>query len=431
VIHLQFLYTIGLILLLVLDLVTEAAQSGLSNNNLARRLAQREPMTPQVEQTLRLLQDHLRLQASLKLSQNLMRFLLAGLSIVLFAPPIQSISPAYAMLIVLALSSIVLFLFEWTVDMIATSDPETWALRLTPYARVLKVVCTPLVSPILSLQADSSHAHEGAVTEDELRTLVEVGQQEGLLEQGERQMIFSIFRLGNTLAREIMVPRIDILALDVNTPVNEAINALQKSGHSRVPVFKETVDDIQGLLYAKDMLRIWREGNQIPSLAGLLRPAYFIPEAKKVDELLAELQTRRIHMAIVVDEYGGVAGLVTLEDIVEEIVGEILDEYDQAEEMPYQVIGEDEYVFQGRVDLNDFNEIMGAQLPKDDADTLGGFIYSYLGRVPTGGEHVHLGDLELIVEQVSGKRIRKVRAEKVHAQSGPTVQENGDEVHAN
>lgn len=226
-------------------------------------------------------------------------------------------------------------------------------------------------------------------------------------------MIVSIFRLGDTLVREIMVPRIDLLALDVHTPIDDAMDTFQRTGHSRVPVFKDTVDNILGLVYAKDLLGIWREGHREVSLSNFLRPAYFVPEAKKADELLAELQAKRIHMAIVVDEYGGVAGLVTLEDIVEEIVGEIRDEYDQAEELLYQAVSEDEYLFQGRIDLDDFNDIMGSQLPNSEADTLSGLIYSRIGRVPTAGDNVQIENLQLTVEQVSGQRIRKVRAQRL------------------
>jgi CBS domain containing-hemolysin-like protein len=166
-----------------------------------------------------------------------------------------------------------------------------------------------------------------------------------------------------------------------------------------------------GLLYAKDILSAWYEGDQLQSLHKLLKPAYFVPEAKKVDELLNEMQIQRVHMAIVVDEYGGIAGLVTLEDIVEEIVGEIQDEYDQAEEAPYTEQIDGSYLFLGRVDLDDFNEIVGSTLPKEDAETLGGYIYSQLGRVPGVGEQVRIRDLQLTVEQVSARRIRKVRVE--------------------
>jgi putative hemolysin len=155
------------------------------------------------------------------------------------------------------------------------------------------------------------------------------------------------------------------------------------------------------------------KGDQSGALRGVTRPAYFVPEAKKVDELLDEMQARRIHMAIVIDEYGGVAGLVTLEDIVEEIVGEIRDEYDQLEESPYQKVGEDEMIFLGRVDLGDFNELMGTNLLKDEAETIGGFMYNRIGRVPESGESIQVDDLELTAEQVSGRRIRKIRARRV------------------
>jgi Mg2+/Co2+ transporter CorC len=170
---------------------------------------------------------------------------------------------------------------------------------------------------------------------------------------------------------------------------------------------------VLGLLYAKDLLRIWREGNPTMSLHNLLREAYFVPEAKKVDELLEELQSRRIHIAIVVDEFGGVSGLVTLEDIVEEIVGEIRDEYDQSEENLVQAINENEYVFHGRIDLDDFNELMGTELPKSEADTLGGFIFSHFGHVPAAGDIVQVDHIKLIIEQISGQRIRKVRAQRI------------------
>jgi len=310
----------------------------------------------------------------------------------------------------------------WSVESLVARDPETWALRLTPFAWILTILTYPVVYLTLLLTGSLGIEQEN-MTENELMSLVEAGQQEGVIEQGEHKMIVSIVRLGDTLAREIMVPRIDILALDVNTSLKQAVEALNSSGHSRVPVYKEGVDNILGLLYSKDLLRVWQEGRQIDSLADLqLRTAYFVPEAKKVDELLTELQAQRIHMAIVVDEYGGVAGLVTLEDIVEEIVGEIRDEYDQAEELLFQAIHAGEYVFQGRVDLDDFNEIMGTDLPGSEADTLGGFIYSRIGRVPTAGDKVQVDDLQLTVEQVSGQRIRKV-----HAQRLPPASKNGED----
>lgn len=421
--------SISLIVLLALDLLTAATRSSTLSTNLARLLGQREHMQPQVDRTLALLNNLPQLQASIHLTQNFTRFLLAGLTLFLLVPRDDNALVGLYAVGILVVSGLVLFVMEWSVEEIAARNPEQWALRLAPFARVLMILLTPLLVLPLTFSREANGVHEGAgtVTEDELRTLVDAGQEEGVLEQGERRMIFSIFRLGDTLAREIMVPRIDVLALDVTTALPEAVDALLQSGFSRVPVFRESIDNIQGLLYAKDLLSVWREGNQLDSLANLVRPAYFVPETKKVDELLAEMQAQRIHIAVVVDEYGGVAGLVTLEDIVEEIVGEILDEYDQAEEMLYQVVSDSEYIFQGRVDLDDFNDIVNGELPREEADTLGGLIYSRIGRVPTGGESVQIDDLQLIVEQVSGRRIRKVRVLRV-----PPARENGGEdAHAN
>jgi CBS domain containing-hemolysin-like protein len=413
-------YAIGLIIFLILDLVTTAARTSILNINSTRLLAQREQVGPQINRTIALVSNLPRTQASLKSFQLLLRFLIAGFSILLFVPWTTSQFPWAISLVVLLLAGLLTYYLEWIVELGISGNPATWAIRLSVFAKALYVLMTPiLVLPILFFSSSESD-QEAGVTETELISLVEAGQEEGVLEQEEQKMIVSIFRLGDTLVREIMVPRIDLLALDVNTPIGDALDALQRTGHSRVPVFKDSVDNILGLVYAKDLLGIWREGRRVVSLSDYLRPAYFVPEAKKADELLAELQAKRIHMAIVVDEYGGVAGLVTLEDIVEEIVGEIRDEYDQAEELLYQAVSEDEYIFQGRIDLDDFNDIMGSELPNSEADTLSGLIYSRIGRVPTAGDNVHIENLKLTVEQVSGQRIRKVRAQRL-----PINSENG------
>lgn len=413
---------IGLLVVLFLDLITSAAQSAFTHSNLARLLTQREELVSQVNRTTQLLSNTVKTQASLKIFQSVLRFLIAGLAVYIFVPWSNAQYLLAYVLGVMLLTALIIFFLEWLIELSVSHQPEIWVMRLSSYIKVLYIVFSPLfVLPFLFINT-SDNTQEGIVTETELISLVEAGQEEGLLEQEEQKMIVSIFRLGDTLVREIMVPRIDILALDVNTPIDQTMEVLKISGHSRVPVFQDSVDNILGLLYAKDLLGIWKEGRREVSLEDFLRPAYFIPEAKKIDDLLAELQAKRIHMAIVVDEYGGVAGLVTLEDIVEEIVGEIRDEYDHAEEVVYQAITEDEYLFQGKIDLDDFNDIMGTELPNSEADTLGGLIYSRIGRVPTAGDHVEIDGLQLTVEQVSGQRIRKVRAQK----QAP-ISENGDE----
>jgi putative hemolysin len=358
-------------------------------------------------------------ESGLHAAQTLTRFLLAGLVLLAFAPWQKTgIVWLYALGIAL-LSGWLITLLEALVEARFSREADTWRNRLSPLARAWMLLLSPLLLPLFYMRRGRT---EESMTEADLMKLVEAGQEDGVIEQEERRMIVSIFRLGDTLAREIMVPRIDIVALEVNTPLKEAVDTLIRFGHSRIPVFQETIDNILGLLYAKDLLRVWQEGSKVTPLQELLRPAYFVPEAKKVDELLAELQAQRIHMAIVVDEYGGVAGLVTLEDIVEEIVGEIQDEYDQAEEMVYQPISEEEYLFLGRVDLDDFNEIVGSQFPKEEADTLAGLIYNRIGRVPSSGESLQVDDWLLTVEQVSGRRIRKVRVKHL-----PTTEEAQEE----
>lgn len=412
---------IGLIIFLLADITTSAARSALSNSNVARLLAHRDEKISQVDRTTALLSNLPRTQTNLKLFQVILRFLIAGLSLLIFLPwEATSFLAVYAVGILLV-SSLITFFLEWVVETAISHNPEIWAMRLSSYARLLYLAMSPILALPFMLTKSNESNQEGTVTEIELISLVEAGQEKGVLEQEEQKMIVSIFRLGDTLVREIMVPRIDVLALEVNTPIDEAMNAFKRTGHSRVPVFKDSIDNILGLLYAKDLLGIWLEGMHEVSLSDHLRQAYFVPEAKKVDKLLAELQAKRIHMAVVVDEYGGVAGLVTLEDIVEEIVGEIRDEYDQAEELLYQAITEDEYLFQGRIDIDDFNDIMGTELPNSEADTLSGLIYSRIGRVPTAGDKVQIKDLQLTVEQVSGQRIRKVRALRLVSLSG-----NGD-----
>jgi CBS domain containing-hemolysin-like protein len=305
-------------------------------------------------------------------------------------------------------------LFEFFVERRVLRDPEGWALRLTPLARAVSILMRPLLAlpARLSNRGNVEPQQLVTITENELRSFVDASQRQGVLEQDERQMIFSIFEFSDTLVREIMVPRIDIYALDVETAIEEAGDALLESGYSRIPVYQESIDNIVGLLYAKDLLRVGRTPGPIKSLRELLRPANFVPESKKLDDLLAEMQAARIHIAIVVDEYGGVAGLVTLEDMVEEILGEIQDEYDHGEELSYQKISEGEYVFHGRINLDDFNEIMGSRLSSRDADTLGGYLFSRIGRVPKVGEKMEEGNVILTIEQIVGRRIRRVRAQK-------------------
>lgn len=398
--------------LLGLDLLAAAVKASLSYARLPYLLSLREGREAQVDRTLSIIEKP-RLRSSLRLAMAFFHFLLAGLVPMLLH--VYGVTPKFwVIFIYITLEMILISLLEFLIEGMILKQTEENAMRLGLLGGLIHQIFAPLAGLLMKLLGENANkATLASMTEEDLKNWVEVGQPEGSLEKGEREMIYSIFQFGDTLAKDIMVPRIDVMALDIQTTLGEARSLFVHAGHSRVPVYEDTVDNVVGLLYAKDLLSVREDEALIASHRDLLRLAYFVPEAKKVDELLAEMQARSMHMAIVVDEYGGVAGLVTLEDIVEEIVGEIRDEYDESEELPFEQINTDEYIFQGKVDLDIFNEIMGTEIATDNADTIGGYIYGQIGDVPSGGESLEAGDVTLVVDEVVGRRINKVRAIKM------------------
>lgn len=402
-------FWILLFVLVLLDLLFASIRASLFNARL-HLLVDMQEQYPQAEKTVNLLEEpHLR--TTLRFASLSAHVLFAGTIFwALFSQTILFLSFP-AQLAILFGSAVLLQALEYLLEGRIFSELEIWAIRLTTPARFINLLFRPFAAFLLLFLGKADRPRGmNPVTDDELKSWVEDGQVEGSLEKVERKMIYSIFQLGDTLCREIMVPRIDVLALDVDTPIDEAVQAFIDSGHSRLPVYEEKIDTTIGMLYAKDLLKTQLDKNKQLSIRALLRPAYFVPEAKKVEELLREMQANGVHISVVVDEYGGMAGLVTLEDIVEEIVGEIRDEYDQGEELPFQKISTDEYIFPGRADVEDFNEVMGTHLTRETADTLSGYIYGQIGRVPVGGEQIPLEGWMLTVEQVNGQRIRQVRA---------------------
>ncbi|HEY43936.1 MAG TPA: HlyC/CorC family transporter [Anaerolineae bacterium] len=418
---------------MLLDMLLTLARCAFVNSHPTRLKGIEEEGVAWASRTVRVASEARPLILSLRAAQSLSRLIVVGLAIITYASPVPVNDGGYMLVVagVLLGTGLSMGLFEFLAEQIALRKPEHWAVRLTPLVLVLVSLLSPIVwfmlriaSWITGVAGERSHP---MVTEEEIMTLVDAGEEEGVIEEEEKAMIYSIFQLADTLAREVMVPRIDILAFEDTTSLVEATETLLRTGFSRAPVYSGSIDNIIGLLYVKDLLKAWCEGKQDQSVASIMREAYFVPEAKKVDDLLAELQAMRVHMAIVVDEYGGTAGLVTFEDMVEEIVGEIRDEYDYAEELSFQVLREGEFLFSGLIDLDDVNQITDAALPKETSETLGGFIYSQLGKVPSPGEVVEAGGLYLVVEEVSGRRIRKVRAHRVEGQPMETGKEGDND----
>ena len=299
----------------------------------------------------------------------------------------------------------------------ALANPDRIALAVSGPITLFAKIVSPLVAVLVLLTKiiskpfgiDPTRTPE--LSAAEIRLIVEQGSQQGVLEAEEEQMISAVMSLSDSKLHEVMVPRIDIVAIDQEASFDDAVTLVLTEGHSRTPLYKESVDHIVGILYAKDLLRIIAAGGPSPRLRDIMRPALFVPESQAVDDLLNELQRRRVHMAIVLDEYGGTAGLVTIEDLLEEIVGEIQDEFDEEEPMKV-IVREGEAILDGRADIDEMGELVDPALELEDDeeyDTVGGFVYHRIGRVPVVGDTVAVDPFKITVIKVIGRRVGKVR----------------------
>jgi CBS domain containing-hemolysin-like protein len=345
-------------------------------------------------------------------------------------------SQSWADLIETILLSLVVLIFcEITPKTAAVQNPLRWARVLVGPVRGAAWLLRPVIwslsvvtNALVRLLGGQAVRHGPFVTEEELRLLVTVGEEEGVLEEEETDMIHSIFEFADTLVREVMVPRIDVVALESTITVNQAVDQALEGGFSRIPVYDGTIDNIVGMLYTKDMLKQLREGHEAQSIHTLVRPAYFVPETKKLDDLLREMRQKRVHMVIVIDEYGSVSGLVTIEDLMEEIVGDIQDEYDH-EEMIFEKVNDHEYIFSAKISIDEFNEMMDTRLENEDYDTLGGFLYAQLDKIPVAGDTITFEHHRFTVLTTRGRRIVRVQVEKLSKQSSevqPAQQEQGE-----
>ena len=316
---------------------------------------------------------------------------------------------------------LILLLVQFLGRVVAVARPERVALTFVRpvelMVRILFFVLVPLnaLDELVRRLMGVQHGITPADAEDRLRHLVEGNTD---LEEGEREMIASVIELGEQPVREIMVPRIDIVAAPDNSTVRDVLDRIVESGHSRIPIFDASIDNITGVIYAKDLLKFLRDGLQSAPVQPLAREPSFVPETKKVDELLHEMQQRHVHLAVVVDEYGGTAGLITIEDLIEEIVGEIQDEYD-VEEAMIEEVSPSEALFDARVSIRDVNDTLDLEIEDEDFDTLGGLLYHELGKVPNVGDEVRVDGAVVTVLTTTGRRVRKVRVTKVPQDPAP------------
>jgi putative hemolysin len=320
-------------------------------------------------------------------------------------------------LVTLALALFTIVFGELVPKSIALAYVERVALASARPIELIARVLAPVIggltwaTRVVTRSVGANVSRESQMTADELRLIIERGGEEGILEAEEEQMINAVIELGSRRLHEVMVPRIDIAALPVDATFDDLIDTIVSQGHSRIPIYEESVDEVVGILYAKDLLRVLQvPPAERPSLRSMLRPPVFVPESMSIDDLLHEFQRRKVHLAIVLDEYGGTAGLATIEDLLEEIVGEIQDEYDVEEPMVVR-LSEDEARIDGRADVGDLGDTFDLELELEDEeeyDTVGGLIYHRIGGVPKPGDEVRVDGLTLTVESLDGRRVDKV-----------------------
>jgi len=409
-------------LLLLFSAVFSAAETAFFAANRLRLRQRAEAGEGAARLACGLLDEPARVLTTLLVADNIANVGASVLAAVLF---VQRFGPTRAALYAfLVMSALLLVVGEIAPKTVAARHADALAVvmarplhllsrLLSPLIRVLSLATSVVVRPL----GGRVNVNAPMVTEEEIRMLVKMGEEEGVIEHEEREMIHSIFEFGDTVAREVMVPRIDMVTLEDGATVLEAAQLILQTGHSRLPVFHGSVDNIVGVVNVKDLLRPLTAGQMSTPVTEVLRPAYYIPESKRLDELFREMQRRKVPLAIVVDEYGGTSGLVTVEDLLEEIVGPIMDEHD-VEERLVEVINDQVALVAGRASIDEVNDQLHLALPAGEVDTVGGFVYSLLGHVPEPGERIAYDGLEIVVEQVEGQRIGKVRITRpVHTAS--------------
>lgn len=305
---------------------------------------------------------------------------------------------------------------------LAANKATFWSLKIASVLRLLMTLLWPVVALLtwisdFVIKLSKGDEEDPLITESELKLLVNAGQEEGFLDETETEMINSIFEFDETIVKEIMVPRIDMVAVNVEESVNAVIDLIIDAGHSRIPAYENSIDNIVGILYAKDILKNIERDFDEWKVKDLIRPAYYIPENKKVNDLLTELRQKKVHMAIILDEYGGTAGLITIEDLIEEIIGDIQDEYDVEEEL---IVANDDGTYQvdARTLVDDLEDALDIEIDSEESEseTVGGLVFENLGGIPQVGDHIVLGRMDAVVAEISGRRISKLRITVLEAE---------------
>lgn len=423
-------YLIGLggaLILLTVSALLTAAESAFFHLPKPERMGLRESRDPRASRLLALLESPRRLTLSVRLTNITIRTLAVTILAVLAvrcAPAFHV--PSFFLLAIHVVGAVVLIVGPTEVIPRAygITKAKEVALRAAPAMAGLDRSMGPFIRLLVGLLRRTAALLRirwaiPYLTAEDVIAVVEAGEEKGEIEEVEREMIHSILELGDTAVREVMVPRVDMVAVERRSPMREALKQITEWGHSRIPVYEDRIDKIVGVVYAKDLLRTpYFENPELPVEAAM-REAYFVPEGKPVDDLLREFQREKVHLAVVVDEYGGTAGLITMEDVLEEIVGEIQDEYDR-EDVLFEATGPDSALVNAKIPIDDLNERFNISIPAERHDTLGGYLYDLNDRVPGEGETFTDSACGLFfeVEKVDRQRIARVRIRRLPHEDG-------------
>ena len=406
---------IVLVVLLALSAIFSSAETAFLSTNKIRLRNLQEDGEKKAGLVLDLLENQNRLISTLLVGNNIVNISSSALATKMatdyFGDAGVGIATGIMTLLVLVFGEVV-------PKNLAAAHAEGWAMFVAPFIKLISVILTPLVFLLTKLSdtvvrfSKKNEEEDPTITEDEFKLLVNVGQEEGVFDESETEMINSIMEFDETYVKAIMVPRIDIVAVDVDDSINDALRLIIDGGHSRIPAYEESIDNIVGILYAKDIFEHLNANFDELKVKELIRDAYYIPETKKVSDLLNELRLKKVHMAIILDEYGGTNGLVTIEDLIEEIIGDIQDEYD-AEEDLIVMHSDNQLVADARAPIGDVEEAFDMELDEEiledsEADTIGGLAFEHLGGIPEVNDEVTVGRFLIRIVNVSGRRITKV-----------------------
>lgn len=432
-----------LVILILLNAFFAASEIAFISLNDAKVAKQAKNGDKRAKQILKMLENPSKFLATIQIGITLAGFLSSAFASDAFAsklaPILNSLIPQISIsvwqsvsiiIITMILSFFTLVFGELVPKRLAMKSYEKIAFATIGIIRFIYILTVPFVklltasTNLVSKLFGVSEKDEEVVTEEEIKMMVDEGEEKGSIEENERELINNVFEFNDTIASEIMTHRTDIYALSIDMNVNDLIEELDEYRYSRIPVYNETIDEIKGILYLKDLLKYVKSKRNI-KLKSIIKPAYFVPRSKPIDELFKELQKNNNQIAIVLDEYGGTAGLITMEDILEELVGDIYDEYDEIES-EYEKIDEDTYFISGTMNIDDVSKILQVEIEEGDYDTLSGYLQEKLGRIPKDEEKpiIETEKITYKIEEYEDKRIVKVKACKNHNVNEPNEKDD-------